>query len=282
MARENIRWDDIKSAPSVPGPRDSGEKRFCCIFCGDEKNKMYVNTRKRVWNCFKCGRHGKVIISGGKDLRFWRIAKKNRGTPEEEVKVLRTFPRSELAHNHIWAMNYLKERGISQIEARSNRIRAAIDRSGPYEGTIIFPIYYEDSTPKYFVCRKIDDSEPKYINAPWPKEDSLFFPIFRGVSKEHCKRVAICEGVFDALHLAKVIPAMALLGKKANRKQLQRIIDWQPNEILIILDPDALWFAMRLRMQLQYLAGEGVYTKIVELPSDPGSMNKRELKELIP
>jgi DNA primase len=104
----------------------------------------------------------------------------------------------------------------------------------------------------YFVCRKYDNSKPKYVNAPWPKGDTLFIAEPQKKIKVLAPPI-IVEGIFDAIAVARIgYRGIAVLGKSITSPQLSRLANVDP-EFIIYLDNDALSHAVQLKMQLDAL-----------------------------
>lgn len=277
------------------------EKRYCCIFCEDDKFHMYVNTEKMLYHCFKCGEAGRIFKESTLEdfsSKLDKLVNETKGVFEGiETKVtLKTLPRclrldriSNKEHTLSWL--YLKSRGVTMEEAIRSRAHESIDRTGIYSNTVIFPLYNEEGMLDYFVCRKIKpkNGEPKYVNAPWPKNGALYTQL----SKSPSKSLVIVEGIFDAIRVSRVSNVVALLGKKATKEQLENIIKrvkypWngEPRDITIMLDVDAFGHAVKLKLELQHMGALKGYIpaiSIASLPgsSDPGSASADEIMEAI-
>lgn len=244
----------------------NGEFRICCPECDDDNFHLYVNTTKEVFHCFKCeygGRIKKEIIGGSTDLsRFeQKVSQYLRTVPlngsEEYVTQLigRTLPPSKhitLNAEDNAPRNYLYQRGITWDDIRNYQIHYSKEHNSIYRDMVIFPI-----EPKwgqfpnqhlgvgYFVCRRITNEEPKYINAPWEKKDTIFLIDNKG---PYSGCLVIVEGIIDAITIAKYgFSVCALLGKKANADQLVKIKSLNYSKYLIYLDVDALAQAVKLK-----------------------------------
>jgi DNA primase len=280
-----LRWKDLKD---LSHKVTAAEYRFNCIFCptDDMEYHLYVNRHKGVYHCFRCGAKG-VLREGERfkegieyyDDKIKRIGEgipdNDNGSQAKEIKSLplcRPFSSTNPKTISSIYREYLSTRRISVERARANHIRFSIERTGIYKNCLVIPIGDIDS-PQYFVCRKVDYSEPKYINAPWKKGSVLYTPLV------HVKSLftVICEGVFDALRIAKVARPVALLGKEANRAQIERLIASKTKHFIICLDPDAQTYAMKLAVNLK---GGDKRVSIVDLRNtDPGDCPSKRLKE---
>lgn len=242
------------------------EIRINCPNCDDTTKHLYVNQDRNVYHCFKCGAGGVIQTSNEPNLEQFDIKTKytkeqiNRQRQEYnklyklvDKAVIKSLPPNIGAYEynkHHPAYKYLIDRGIISDEVRDYDIRVATDKNGICKNSIIFPVCNSIGNLKYFVCRKYDRSEPKYINAPWPKNDTLFITMSKYASRNV---TVIVEGIFDALAIARLgYRGIALLGKKATAQQLDRLSKMSTT-FLIYLDTDALSHAIQLKLQLSTL-----------------------------
>src|SRR5437870_5268629 len=236
---------DLENTPMLM-TKNKEEVRVCHEACGDTKFHMYVNLDKKIWHCHKCSSGGRLAIQHKSVLdekfdqllkttmdNYWSSHKDSwkQYTPRE---VKHTLPLSEdmIIHPDNWGYEYLQRRGITLDQIQKYNIIYSVEKSGPYKNTVIFPIYDKMGCSaeinwklQYFVARRWDKTEPKYINAPWPKNDTLFFTrhspgtiIMQGEENIYI----IVEGILDALAIERAgYRAIALLGKTATSQQLK-------------------------------------------------------------
>lgn len=281
----NLSWRDIAG---FPYKLTKTEHRFNCIFCPDPDNgyHLYVNRSKKVYHCFRCGAKGVLIDKTGYGslLSKYATAVKRYGSKEKEEKIVKSLPLTEgfssegkihRSPEESEALKYLLSRGINHKKIYENDIRYSKDKHGIYTKTIVFPVGDIDN-PDYFVCRRYDGTEPKYINAPWPKGDILFMPFKDGPIYYW----VVCEGIFDAMNLACCPHSqpVALLGKEATDEQIDRLCD-SIYPLLICLDPDAESYAMKLTLELK---SRGKKAIMVQLEGkDPGDTPRTTLRRII-
>lgn len=276
---------DLTKEPHLVASKD--EIRINCPHCEDTKFHCYINRDKWVFNCFKCGASGKLASIYTPNLLQWdsRIFYKSKqvqfapmvslSDPILAPRKLRphTLPISEeiLPNRKGNAWIYLHSRGITDEQLEKYKVRTSHELHGPYKNSIIFPIYQENKLV-YFVCRKYTGDMPKYINAPWPKGDTLFIAY-----PPQTKRVVIVEGIFDALAVENVgCIGIALLGKKPTSGQLIRLRSFAKN-VIIYLDHDAFSHAINLKLQLLAM---GIGSSIVSHNLDASALYCKEPKEL--
>ena len=274
------------------------EVRINCIICDDTKLHMYINMDKKVYYCQKCGAGGKLGTDESLSLSEWemviRMNKYELGIKpidmESSLLPARTLPLCEVLRrprdmvdenrSMLKAYKYLKHRGISDSFIVNNNVLLSNEISGPYKNTIIFSIYSMDKL-KYFVGRKYDGSEPKYVNAPWPKGDTIYVVTrddYRKIVNPSC--FVIVEGIFDAIAVAKAgYKAIALLGKKANNEQMAYLTKMfiPKSKVAVFLDSDAFVEANAIAITIH--TNSGVDTTIVPTISgyDPDRLARTNL-----
>lgn len=272
------------------------EIRLNCPNCDDTSKHLYVNKSRLVWHCFKCAKGGKVVYQNQEpDLSMFEnktsiyasgeveLQKKvyNEITKIRTLPMHRSLPYIEIAEDcesgeELTARNYLHSRGVIQAEIIKYNICLSLERTGPYRNSIIFPVYDTHNVDvDYFVCRKYDKSKPKYVNAPWPKGDTLF--IADGIEHSIEASPILCEGIFDALAIARLgYTAIALLGKSITSQQLGRLSNID-DRYIIYLDNDALSHAVQLKLQLNAL---DIRTKLIRQDKDAADLYLEDPKYL--
>lgn len=252
------------------------EIRVNCEYCGDTKFHCYLNTVKRVYHCFRCGASGRVKDNHPRLGEYERAVQAffGRSPHEEELQVelpaeykKLSGPAGDSIQKGI-AINYIV--GQRQVwNSELNDYQIGYCGSGYYRGRVIIPVFGKGKL-SYFVARSYTKLEPKYLNPHVEKKDILFWS--RDFEKNPFKIVAVCEGVFDAIRLNRVLPAVALLGKEASFEQYMAILE-RAEKILVMLDEDAQVNATRLHFQFQ----RGGRRSLVVVPSgkDPAEVPEK-------
>lgn len=253
---------DIAKAPG-------NEIRINCTNCDDTRYHMYVNLKKRLYHCFKCGVKGKLLDDNEVVIN---IKEFNRTVDSflyggmNKVDIKKTIKNLPSCTNDLdsIATRYLNERGVLDfIQNQNIDVKISIDNEGKYTNTLIFPIWidgiYHSNDPndptglKYFVARRYKYSLAnlaKYINAPWPKGDTLYQLEVNG-----SKDIVIVEGIFDALSIGAIgHNAIALLGKEITSEQLKFLAyNFRDYNFAIYLDQDAFKYAVDLTARMRIL-----------------------------
>lgn len=250
--------------------------RYNCPFCEDGKFRFYVHLRKRLYHCQKCKSSGKIEELKSTVSEFEEKVNKfmnpKVGVKEKEADI--NFPASgyktPITKEDGLPYKYLIKRGITDLEMK--KYSMGYCSHGLFSERIIIPVY-DNKKLVYFVARSFTNLVPKYLNSPSPKEE-VIFKTFDGV----VDRAIVVEGIFDAIRVGKIFPAIALLGKRITKGQINKIME-VAKSVIVVLDQDAHTYAWQVKEQLGYYLD----TRIILLNEhkDPGSMKVSDIKQLI-
>jgi len=249
-----------------------------CPYCNNQKYKFYVHLKKGVFHCHRCKVGGRIEkLETPLDSFREKVAKFLEPEPKFIVK---KNPKVVLPKEYVFPIlpkhgipwRYLKNRGINGREMDFFKIGYC--SSGIYEDRIIIPIY-NDGVLVYFLGRSFGNREPKYVNATCGK-DNVIFKTFEGT----VGHAVVVEGVFDALRVSKVFPAIALLGKTITQGQIQQIKDCAKT-VTVMLDPDAGKYAIEVYNSINYSVPAKIKLLDEDLDTDPGSMTPETILEKI-
>jgi transcription elongation factor Elf1 len=168
------------------------EQAHHCPFCNHHKKKLQVNLDTQRWHCWVCDSKGRSIQSLLRklnvDIRDLNRLKDIYGEDdytlvEKDEYVAKLQLPSEFKQLHFkpngfqpeynQAINYLKERGITQADIVKYNIGYCSD--GLYFGRIIVPSYDENGDLNYFVARSYYTEERmKYKNPPVNRDVIVF------------------------------------------------------------------------------------------------------------
>jgi len=280
---------------------NKGEVRIDCPNCDDISKHLYCNLDKKIFHCFKCGYKGRVVEDTNDSIEdFDRTVQLyldscNMGFPPpflksiahtietklDKFKQIKNLPISTLLlpspSSQIQITNallYLYGRGITLEEI----VRYKFHADSIY---IYYPIYSTDNKLMYYVGRRYTEGGPKYINAPWAKENTVVHLIGDVKNKDY---LFIVEGIFDAMAISRAgYNAIALLGKEANSEQIKYITNLYYKYNYIWLDNDAFNNSITLAIKLKE-TGKKKYYIITGYSQDPASiaqLNIQTLRECI-
>lgn len=238
-----------------------------CPFCNDKKRHLYINIKKGIGYCFKCHATPKLTdVISKLDVNdvITKIPDKDTilFNPPGDMLIDSLVSNSPSNAAKI-AFNYLTSRGLTVPDILQYRIRFSVNK----HVIVWFPIFGVDTdTPLYYQGRTVG----KNGNYIFQKGNLFSFIPFRswcpGKLTERADTAVIVEGIFDAISVGKIMPAVALLGKNANNakiKYLKRLA----NNWIIWLDADAANDSVLLALKIKKLLPDSS-VKIV-----PDSMN---------
>ena len=258
-------------------PRKHYESRsqiaFDCPNCSymrgvdhDGKGNLEINYDMGVYSCWSCSEthdtKGRLYYLfkeyADKDVlqkfikgKFKFNGEYNQTTDKEIQKDILKLPEefyylTGKQNNKLFApaFNYLYNRGVNDEMIDKHKIGFCFD--GLYQNRVIIPSYDINGDLNYFVSRSISPKTKKfkYLNPSIDKTQIIF--------NEHLinwdKPVFLVEGAFDHIVLPNSIP---LLGKKMYDKLFNEIYVRSKNFIIIVLDPDAVEDAKKIRNKLE-------------------------------
>lgn len=278
----------------------STEYKTNCLFCSDTRGRFYINSVNDLCYCFNCDFKGNYITTVAayegitkqavRDKTKTRVQIKDTSVLLEDLKP--ETPRK--LDNYIEQLYtkfqpitpgspvalYLKSRGVPFHIAKAYKMKEGvfINSKEDYSNRVILPIF-ENGLCVYFQGRDITGSSFLKIKNPIKQTGS-------SIGKSECvfnldrikeySRIIVCEGPFDALNVGE--DAVAIGGKSISKTQFSKILQKHPQEVVILLDLDAVLEAVELAYRFS-----GYYpTSLVFIESkDPGEASQVELKEAI-
>jgi DNA primase len=266
------------------------EQAHHCPFCNHHKKKLQVNLDTQRWHCWVCDSKGRSIQSLLRklnvDIRDLNRLKDIYGEDdytlvEKDEYVAKLQLPSEFKQLHFkpkgfnpeynQALNYLKERGITQADIVKYNIGYCSE--GLYFGRIIVPSYDENGDLNYFVARSYYKEERmKYKNPPVNRDVIVF-----DNQINWNEPIILCEGVFDSFSIKR--NCIPLLGKFLLSKLKNKIIEKGVKEVTIMLDSDAIADSTK---HTDYFLKNGIKVRnIIPTDKDAGEMGFKKVNELL-
>ena len=262
------------------------EVRVDCPRCGDEKQHLYLNLRKRAFICFRCG-------WGGRADRLLEELAKLRGGPVLDIGVLvaegkpskkpidpRPLPPDAYP---LWVdkpsarvpRRYVVGRGVPETEIEDWQVYYAI--SGPMASRVILPVV-ENGEIVNWTARSYIGAEPRYLNPL--KGESIADRNECVFGLDHIAkfspRIVILEGPLNAMVFGA--DAVAMLGKNWSSVQLDKLLSKDAGLYMIGMDRDAIGTFGTLRGDMlpgaglklaTALSGRGKRVAMVPWPHSP-------------
>jgi len=267
----------------------------------DGKYNLEINTRKRLFRCWKCdepkfsGSLGRLIRTFGSSIDY-EMYKSYAGIYQDyvyddeekeyvQVKLpeeMITFAQMDVTDpEHFEAYNYLiNERKLTKDIILKYRL--GFCTTGKYAERIIIPSYNAQGEVNYFVGRYYGDNKQirkklPYLN-PIADKDAI---IFNEGLVNWDSTIYLVEGAFEMLSFpVNIIP---MLGKTLSSTLFMKLKELKP-DVVILLDPDAFKNSIELFYTLQTIyVGCEERVKIVKLPTkdDLDELRKNEGHEAV-
>ena len=280
----------LDTALGVGSSLKGNEQAHHCPFCNHHKKKLQVNLDTQRWHCWVCDSKGRSIQSLLRklnvDIRDLNRLKDIYGEDdytlvEKDEYVAKLQLPSEFKQLHFkpkgfqpeynQALNYLKERGITQADIVKYNIGYCSD--GLYFGRIIVPSYDENGDLNYFIARSYYKEERmKYKNPPVNRDVIVFENQINWNEP-----ITLVEGVFDSFSVKR--NCIPLLGKFLLSKLKNKIIEKGVKEVTILLDSDAITDSTK---HTDYFIKNGINVKnIIPTGKDAGDMGFKAVRELL-
>ena len=280
----------LDTALGVGSSLKGNEQAHHCPFCNHHKKKLQVNLDTQRWHCWVCDSKGRSIQSLLRklnvDIRDLNRLKDIYGEDdytlvEKDEYVAKLQLPSEFKQLHFkpkgfqpeynQALNYLKERGITQADIVKYNIGYCSE--GLYFGRIIVPSYDENGDLNYFIARSYYKEERmKYKNPPVNRDVIVFENQINWNEP-----ITLVEGVFDSFSVKR--NCIPLLGKFLLSKLKNKIIEKGVKEVTILLDSDAITDSTK---HTDYFIKNGINVKnIIPTGKDAGDMGFKAVRELL-
>jgi DNA primase len=280
----------LDTALGVGSSLKGNEQAHHCPFCNHHKKKLQVNLDTQRWHCWVCDSKGRSVQSLLRklnvDIRDLNRLKDIYGEEdytlvEKDEYVAKLQLPSEFKQLHFrpkgfnpeynQAINYLKERGITQADIVKYNIGYCSD--GLYFGRVIVPSYDENGDLNYFVARSYYKEERmKYKNPPVNRDVIVF-----DNQINWNEPITLVEGVFDSFSVKR--NCIPLLGKFLLSKLKNKIIEKGVKEVTILLDSDAISDSVK---HTDYFIKNGINVKnIIPKGKDAGDMGFKAVRELL-
>lgn len=261
----------------VPHPTSKPEEiRFDCPFCEDSQAHLYLNSKKRVWNCFKCGQSGRTnyITSHMDQIHLAEVEKFQK---ETEFVPLKLPPAYKYYYTES-SKKYLQSRGVYESDCRRHRIYCAAPNT-LYFGRLIIPSNARGGFCTYFAARSYTKLHwPKYLNPSNPRTSLYLSPASEYESRFPRlwtdDELMLVEGPFDFIKASRHGPTAALLGKQLSNEQAKQIVSIY-SMCYIMLDQGTVESLAAIK--IRDMLAPHIDVQILRCPrKDPGEMSPQD------
>ena len=220
-----------------PFQNSTNEYIIHCPFCKEEghtKHKLYIKSDLTVGHCFVCTRTyvhvTDQVDTSYKIPDFFPLFHRKHGV--ELVKL--SDPVWSLEKYKFESDNY-DEAGINYLTGRHQfmtELYKILDFKF-MDGNIVMPFKYKGEVFYYQIRFSGKNNKIRYFFPPISAKPPYI------IEHGNCKKVIICEGIFDAIALLIMAPEfmpVAILGSSISDYQLDFIREYVPDEIVVYMD----------------------------------------------
>ena len=233
---------NVGSMKEVEAFANSNDEYIChCPFCkkeGHTKHKLYIRTDLTVGHCFVCCRNY-VNVSNSVEVTF--------KVPDflDMFGGYQGFNLVKLS-DPVWTLDKYKYEfddfdpvGYNYLLGRHKYMKDLYKILGFkfMNGNIVMPFKYHGEI-FYYQIRFSGNSSIRYFFPPISKK-----PPYIIERAGNNKKIAVCEGIFDAIALLIMAPEYtpcAVLGSSISDYQIEFIREYIPNEILVYMDETSI------------------------------------------
>ena len=253
-----------------------GDHYIChCPFCeaeGHTKKKLYITSDYSVGHCFVCGR---AWVNVDDSIKF--NVTMNDFMESTFYRPLEIIP----LRDPIWTI----DKYYNEFDSYSDKGMAYLNTRHPFmcelapmlefkyiDGNIVMPFKYRNQVI-YYQIRFTGNNKIRYFFPPISAKPPYI------IEHGDCKKVIICEGIFDAIALLIMAPEympVAILGSSISDYQLEFIREYVPDEIIVYMDETEI--SKRVANKIQSVIDYCPIRIIKSDGQDPEENLKRRLK----
>jgi len=269
----NIFGDDYHVAD-----RDKGEILYYCPFCKElghhtKNRKLYVNTNKLRYICFRCGSHGSLSREISSDFNsvdiksvLSKLLDDNIKDDEEETTYF-PIPKDKLVDcKDSLGYEYMKSRGFTdELMDKYNFRLPGLDSN--LFGRIVVPNQViSKNWSDFYIARAYDGNKIRYKNPNNSRKSELLFN-YQNIPNNP-EIMILNEGMLNSIIAGD--NSIASFGKQLSICQRDMIISKHPNHLYVSYDTDAISQSIKVCESIKALSDIHVHLVILpeELKSD--------------
>lgn len=256
------------------------EKVYLCPYCEtlgktpDTRGKLYVNTVKHLYYCFRCG------SSGGTDALPTDLIYRGESMDVDNANLrIYGFDAPLLLHDDSLIASMVKEhlatRHVTPRDIAFYNLRFSVDTN-----RIWFPVYgLTGNEPLWYAAYYLHGG---YWFSPGNKmiNHTLFrtfgIPMFSGKKVD---KIVVTEGIFDAISVGRILPSVATFGCIPPRARLS-VLPFLANNAVVLYDMDAEEEGMLVTLRLKEMM-PCTQADQSKLDGDPGDTDVEILMEIL-
>lgn len=259
-----------------PFQNSNGEYIIHCPFCRDEghtKHKLYIKSDLTVGHCFVCTRTY-IHVTDQVDVsysipNFFPLFKNH------SMELVRLSDPVWSLEKFLYEFEDFDQRGYDYLVGRHKFMKdlyKILDFKF-MDGNIVMPFKYKGEVFYYQIRFSGKNTKIRYFFPPISAKPPYI------IEHGDCKKVIICEGIFDAIALLIMAPEympVAILGSSISDYQLEFIREYVPDEIIVYMDETEI--SKRVASKIQSVIDYCPIRIIKSDGQDPEENLKRRLK----
>ena len=228
----------VKTMEEVePFQTSTGEYIIHCPFCKEEghtKHKLYIKADLTVGHCFVCTRTyvhvTDEIDTSYKIPEFFPMMRKRDG-----VDLVRLEDPTWTLEKYKFEFDDFDQVGFNYLIGRHKfmeQLYKILDFKF-MDGNIVMPFKYKGEVFYYQIRFSGKNNKIRYFFPPISAKPPYI------IEHGDCKKLIICEGIFDAIALLIMAPEyvpVAILGSSISDYQMDFIREYVPEEIIVYMD----------------------------------------------
>jgi hypothetical protein len=252
LLKDAFQTESVEEAKSKAHVQN-GEYICHCPFCkaqGHTKHKLYLTADLSQGHCFVCTR---AFINVVDDIdTSYQVPQFMR--PTGGLNLVRLNDPDWTIDRYFTEFDDYDEKGLDFLFKRDVFLKYLWKPLGFkfWDGNIVMPFKYKDEV-FYYQIRFTSGNKIRYYFPPVPAGSKPPYIIEIG----DCKKLIICEGVYDAISLLVQAPGytpVAVLGSHITDYQIEFLREYVPDKILVYMDDTekSIGVARKLKSVIDY------------------------------
>ena len=214
----------------------TGEYIIHCPFCKEEghtKHKLYIKSDLTVGHCFVCTRTY-VHVTNEIDTSF-KVPELSPFFKSNGLDIVRLSDPVWSLEKYKFEFDDFDQDGFNYLIGR-HKFMAELYKILDFkfmDGNIVMPFKYKGEIFYYQIRFSGKNTKIRYFFPPITAKPPYI------IEHGDCKKLIICEGIFDAIALLIMAPEyvpVAILGSSISDYQLDFIREYVPEEIIVYMD----------------------------------------------
>lgn len=266
---------------------------ICCPFCGESGYHCGIHLDHKLFSCWVCAESGtflrlitcllncswKEALTALDPFRGHFVERKPLELAKEVIFPTRMTKLTRSGRKYLSNRGFDPDELIEKYNLMETGMLSKLEidnKSWDFKNRIIIPIIMDNQIISYTARDWTDVSSTRYKNAPteagtFPMTECLY-----NLDNARGRSVILVEGPTDVWRMGDF--CIGMMGVKFSTEQIQRLVEWRFEKIVILFDKDAEKTARKLASTLRpFIEDISVFTL---QDGDPGSLSIEEVTKL--